>query len=77
MLAEIAASDPHIEYRRISVIDRDGNAVARTSSDNKDWSGAICEPGMVAMGNGLVSQRTATAMAECSARARATTWKRG
>jgi uncharacterized Ntn-hydrolase superfamily protein len=64
VLAEIAASDPHIEYRQISVIDRDGNAVARTGSDNKDWSGALCEPGMVAMGNGLVSQRTATAMAE-------------
>lgn len=58
-LDEIAASDPHIEYRQISVIDRDGNAVSRTGGENKDWSGAFCEPGMVAMGNGLVSERTA------------------
>ncbi len=29
-LEEIAVSDPHIEHRQISVIDRDGNAVART-----------------------------------------------
>lgn len=64
VLDEIAASDPHIEFRQISVIDRDGNAVARTGADNKDWSGHICEPDMVAMGNGLISERTATAMAE-------------
>lgn len=63
-LDEIAASDPNIEYRQLSVIDRDGNAVARTGSANKDWSGAFCEPGMVAMGNGLISERTASAMAE-------------
>ncbi|MGE0725980.1 MAG: DUF1028 domain-containing protein, partial [Alphaproteobacteria bacterium] len=64
VLSEIAASDPHIEYRQISVIDRDGNAVARTGSDNHDWSGHFCEPNMVAMGNGLISERTASAMAE-------------
>lgn len=64
VLDEIAASDPHIEFRQISVIDRDGNAVARTGSGNKDWSGHFCEPNMVAMGNGLISERTASAMAE-------------
>lgn len=64
VLTEIAASDPHIEHRQISVIDRDGNAVARTGGANHDWSGHICEPGMVAMGNGLISERTATAMAD-------------
>lgn len=64
VLDEIAISDPHIEFRQISVIDRDGNAVARTGGDNKDWSGHFCEPNMVAMGNGLISERTASAMAE-------------
>lgn len=64
VLDEIAASDPHIEFRQISVIDRDGNAVARTGSGNHDWSGHFCEPNMVAMGNGLISERTASAMAE-------------
>ncbi|WP_281283047.1 DUF1028 domain-containing protein [Verticiella sediminum] len=62
VLDEIAASDPHIEHRQISVIDRDGNAVARTGAANKDWSGHFCEPDMVAMGNGLISERTASAM---------------
>lgn len=64
VLDEIAASDPHIEHRQIAVIDRDGNAVARTGADNHDWSGHFCEPGMVAMGNGLISERTASAMAD-------------
>lgn len=68
VLSEIAASDPHIEHRQISVIDRDGNAVARTGAKNSDWSGHFCEQGMVAMGNGLISVRTASAMAETFAK---------
>ena len=63
-LHEIEASDPHIEHRQVSVIDRDGNAAARTGKQNKDWSGHICEPNMVSMGNALTSERTASAMAE-------------
>jgi uncharacterized Ntn-hydrolase superfamily protein len=62
VLDEIASSDPHVEYRQLSVIDRDGNAVARTGKQNKDWSGAVIEPNLVAMGNGLTSERTASAM---------------
>jgi uncharacterized Ntn-hydrolase superfamily protein len=61
-LDEIAASDPHIEWRQVCVIDRDGNAVARTGAQNKDWSGHFTEPNLVAMGNGLISERTASAM---------------
>src|SRR5262245_39666904 len=61
---EIAASDPNIEYRQIAVIDRDGNAVAGTGKRNRDWSGHFVAAGMVAMGNALGSDRTASAMAE-------------
>jgi uncharacterized Ntn-hydrolase superfamily protein len=64
VLDEIAGSDPHIEHRQVSVIDRDGNAVARTGKQNRDWAGHVCDTGMVAMGNALVSERTASAMAE-------------
>jgi uncharacterized Ntn-hydrolase superfamily protein len=62
VLEELASSDPNIEYRQISVIDRDGNAVARTGARNRDWSGALTEPNLVAKGNALTSERTATAM---------------
>ena len=63
-LDEVAASDPNLEWRQLCVIDRDGNAVARTGSLNKAWSGAITAKNLVAMGNNLKSERTAGAMAE-------------
>lgn len=63
-LEEISASDPNVEWRQLCVIDRDGNAVARTGSLNKNWSGAITEKNLVAMGNNLKSERTAGDMAK-------------
>jgi uncharacterized Ntn-hydrolase superfamily protein len=65
VLDEITASDPQIEWRQLCVIDRDGNAVARTGAKNTDWSGAIAERNLVAMGNNLTSERTVHAMAQC------------
>jgi uncharacterized Ntn-hydrolase superfamily protein len=62
VLDELASSDPNVEYRQLSVIDRDGTAVARTGKNNRDWSGAFVEPNLVAMGNALTSERTAQAM---------------
>lgn len=62
-LDEIAASDPHIEWRQVCVIDRDGNATARTGARNTDWSGAIVQRNLVAMGNNLTSSETVGAMA--------------
>ncbi len=62
-LDEMAASDPHVEWRQLCVIDRDGNAVARTGSSNKPWSGAVTGKNLVAMGNNLKSEKTAGDMA--------------
>jgi len=62
VVEDIAASDPYIEHRQICVIDRDGNAVARTGKENKDWSGAFIENNLVAMGNNLTSEKTARVM---------------
>jgi len=63
-LAEIAASDPNIEWRQVCVIDRDGNAVARTGLLNKVWSGAFVRRNLVAMGNYLTGEPTARALEE-------------
>ena len=63
-LDEVAASDPHVEWRQLCAIDRDGNAVARTGSLNKTWSGAVTEKNLVAMGNNLKSEKTAGDMAK-------------
>lgn len=62
VLAELAASDPHVERRQLSVIDRDGNAAARTGTGNKVWSGHTAKRNLVAMGNNLTSERTVSAM---------------
>lgn len=62
VLADIAASDPYIEHRQLCVIDRDGNAVARTGKHNKVWSGAFIEQNLVSMGNNLTSEKTAGVM---------------
>lgn len=64
VLDELAASDPGIEHRQVCVIDRDGNAVARTGGNNRNWSGALVERNVVAMGNNLTSEKTAQAMRE-------------
>jgi uncharacterized Ntn-hydrolase superfamily protein len=63
VLEELAATDTHIEYRQVSVIDQDGNAVARTGNLNRDWAGAILKPNMVAMGNALTREQVAVDMA--------------
>lgn len=63
-LDEIAASDPNIEWRQVCVIDRDGNAAARTGALNSVWSGALTARNVVAMGNYLTSARTAETMFE-------------
>lgn len=62
VLDEIAASDPGIEHRQVCVIDRDGNAAARTGKNNRSWSGAFVDRGVVAMGNNLAGENTAQAM---------------
>lgn len=62
VLAELAASDRYIEHRQLCVIDRDGNAVARTGAHNKVWSGAYTDTNVVAMGNNLTSEKTANVM---------------
>ncbi len=64
VLDEIAASDPNIEMRQICVIDRDGNAAARTGARNTNWSGALVLRNLVAMGNNLFSERTVSAMGD-------------
>ena len=62
VLEELASSDPYIEHRQLCVIDRDGNAVARTGAENKIWSGAFTARNVVAMGNNLTSEKTARVM---------------
>ena len=61
---ELAASDPHIEWRQLGIVDRWGHTAVRTGANNSDWRGEIRGDGWIVMGNFLVGQQVADAMAE-------------
>ena len=64
VLSELAASDPFIEYRQIGIVDRDGHSAARTGANNRDWKGHINRKNFVAMGNVLLGEHVANAIAQ-------------
>ncbi|MBI4336676.1 MAG: DUF1028 domain-containing protein [Chloroflexi bacterium] len=63
VLQELAASDPHIEYRQLAVVDRDGRSAAHTGAKNLGWAGHVVKQDFVAMGNALVGGHVVEAMA--------------
>lgn len=62
-LQQLEASDPNIERRQLGVVDRNGNAAARTGSMNNPWAGHVIGQDYVAMGNGIVGEGVVQAMA--------------
>ena len=63
-LQQLEASDPYIERRQLGIVDRIGNAAARTGAMNNAWAGHVTGRDHVAMGNGLVSEGVVQAMAK-------------
>ena len=64
VMDELEASDPYIERRQLGIIDRWGNTVVRTGKENRDWAGHITGEGFIAMGNFLLGEHVAQAMAK-------------
>lgn len=62
-LQQLEASDLHIERRQLGIVDRNGNAAARTGAMNNSWAGHTVGRDYVAMGNGLVGENVVNAMA--------------
>ncbi|MCI0864568.1 MAG: DUF1028 domain-containing protein [Chloroflexi bacterium] len=62
-LKQLGTSDPYIERRQLGIVDRNGNAAARTGAMNVPWAGHITGRDHVAMGNGLVGEGVVQAMA--------------
>ena len=65
VLAELRASDPYIEKRQLSIVDRDGRSVCHTGVDNRAWCGHINGQNFAAAANMVVGERVLKAMAEC------------
>ena len=64
VIAELEVSDPYIEHRQIGVVDRWGHTAVRTGANNRDWAGHFTGDGWITMGNYLVNEGVAAAMAQ-------------
>lgn len=64
VLAELQASDPHIQRRQIGIVDSFGNTAAFSGPSKAGYSGHVEGDNFVAMGNAVVSEDVVTAMAE-------------
>ena len=64
VMAELEASDPHIEWRQLGIVDRYGRTAVRTGSGNTAWAGHKTGDGWVVMGNAVVNEGVVGAMAQ-------------
>jgi uncharacterized Ntn-hydrolase superfamily protein len=65
VLAELQASDPHIDRRQIGIVDSYGNTAACSGPTNGGYSGHVSGRQSVAMGNAVVSEAVVLAIAAC------------
>jgi uncharacterized Ntn-hydrolase superfamily protein len=64
VLSELRASDPYIEKRQLSIVDKDGRSLCHTGSDNREWCGHVNGENFAAAANMVVGERVVKAMAE-------------
>lgn len=67
IVAELAERDPHLSYRQIGVVRRDGTLHAHTGADCRPFAGHLFGGDCVVMGNFLAGQHILNAMAEAFA----------
>jgi len=63
VLAELEASDPHLEWRQLGIIDRWGHTAVRIGGRNTAWAGHRTGDAWIVMGNALVGEGVVQAMA--------------
>ena len=63
VMSELEASDPHVEWRQLGIVDRFGRTAVRTGSRNTAWAGHVTGDGWVVMGNAVVGEDVVGAMA--------------
>ena len=64
VLTELAANDPHFNYRQVGIVDIDGRAECHTGANTRPWSGHVCDAGMAAFGNVLAGSHVVAAIAQ-------------
>ena len=64
VLSELAASDPHVEWRQLGIVDRWGHTAVRTGASNSEWAGHKTGDGWITMGHYLVGAQVVDSMAK-------------
>jgi uncharacterized Ntn-hydrolase superfamily protein len=64
VMAELMASDPYIEKRQLSIVDKDGRSVCHTGVENREWCGHVHGQNFAAAANMVVGEPVVKAMAE-------------
>jgi uncharacterized Ntn-hydrolase superfamily protein len=64
VLTELMASDPYINRRQLSIVDKAGRSVCHTGAETRDWGGHVSGHHFVAAGNMGVGEGVVKAMAE-------------
>ena len=64
VLADLTASDPFIDRRQLSIVDKDGRSVCHTGAETRGWCGHVNGHNFAAAANLVVGARVVKAMAE-------------
>jgi uncharacterized Ntn-hydrolase superfamily protein len=65
VLAELMASDPYVDKRQLSIVDKDGRSVCHTGAKNRVWCGHVSGQNIAAAANMVGGEQVVKAMAEC------------
>jgi uncharacterized Ntn-hydrolase superfamily protein len=64
VLAELMASDPYIDKRQLSIVDKDGRSASHTGAENRTWCGHVNGQNVAVAANMVVGEQVVKAMAE-------------
>jgi uncharacterized Ntn-hydrolase superfamily protein len=64
VLAELMASDPYIDKRQLSIVDKDGRSVCHTGAGTREWRGHVNGQNYAVAANMVVGEPVIKAMAE-------------
>jgi uncharacterized Ntn-hydrolase superfamily protein len=64
VLAELMTSDPYIDKRQLSIVDKDGWSVCHTGAENREWCGHANGENFAVAANMVVGKTVLKAMAE-------------
>jgi uncharacterized Ntn-hydrolase superfamily protein len=65
--AALSRADPHLAWRQIGIVEKNGPSFVHTGAEASDWKGHVALPDGLAVGNGLAGAGVVAAMARAFA----------